>query len=494
MLLPCYACSIHWFERLVPLLSRRHRVIAVDLLGEGGWEKPASGYSMESEAQDVALALGRLNVQGAVVVGHSLGGAVATALAQQASQLVDRLVIIDQAPDTSFGSLPFLARLSYVPVLGQALRRITPDALVKSTYDDAFAPGYDKSSGFADPDQVVKDFRAMTYTSFDDLQSEEKSFTDAEPLDSRIRTAAVPLLAIFGTEDQIWDDPKAAAEAYSSVPGAKIAMINGAGHSRTSRSPPRQRRSSSASRQRPGCRRPSAGRRITTAPAKPNAAANACRPPRAKSIKVAVKSPEQGSSVKSPVTAHVLSVEPANCQATYSLTVDGTPYDINGPVKARTAGTPEPDGHEEAPPDPKGPSSLQADAQLHHQPLCLLQAGAAEGPARPGRSRLSERQGVRRYNADVGEVHGPLAPAPAGLGPDAAVVEGADPSGIRCFPRWRTSNTADAPSSASHPEHAAGASMSSGAWPGLPHSPWLKTHGTTCSSRQKAAARRAACS
>jgi pimeloyl-ACP methyl ester carboxylesterase len=231
VLLPCYACSLHWYDLMVPLLDRDHRVIQIDLLGEGGSEKPASGYSMESEAQLVAAALAKLGVQGAVVVGHSLGAAVATSLAQQASQLVDRLVIIDEAPDNSYGSLPFLAKLSYVPVLGEALRRILFDSVIKDTYGDAFAPGYDISSGFADPNQVVDDFHAMTYTSFADLASSEDDFSSAEGLDARIRSAAVPLMVIFGTEDQIWDDPAAAADAYKTVPGAEIAMIKGAGQS-----------------------------------------------------------------------------------------------------------------------------------------------------------------------------------------------------------------------------------------------------------------------
>ena len=41
----------------------------------------------------------------------------------------------------------------------------------------------------------------------------------------------MPLLVIFGTEDQVWDDPGAAAQAYRSVPGAQIATMPGAGHS-----------------------------------------------------------------------------------------------------------------------------------------------------------------------------------------------------------------------------------------------------------------------
>ena len=65
---------------------------------------------MEDQGEFVAVALERLGVQGAVVVGHSMGVDVATALAEQSSELVDRMVNIDEAPDSSFGDLRFLAR------------------------------------------------------------------------------------------------------------------------------------------------------------------------------------------------------------------------------------------------------------------------------------------------------------------------------------------------------------------------------------------------
>ena len=48
---------------------------------------------------------------------------------------------------------------------------------------------------------------------------------------ARTRLRETPLLVIFGAEDQIWNDPGAAAAAYRNVPGARIATIPGAGHS-----------------------------------------------------------------------------------------------------------------------------------------------------------------------------------------------------------------------------------------------------------------------
>jgi pimeloyl-ACP methyl ester carboxylesterase len=230
VLLHCYACSLHWWDSLAPLLAERHRVVRLDLLGHGGSEKPESGYSMEEQGALVAEALNRLEVEGATVVGHSLGTTVATALAAESSELVDRLVVVDQAPDESFGSLPLIARLGYVPVLGQLLNRVTPDFAIKDAYADGFAPGYDIESGFEDPDQVVDDFDAMTYTSFDESAKEAEDYADEIPLDERITSAAIPLLVMFGDEDQIYDADEAVA-AYEDVPGVRTAIVEGAGHS-----------------------------------------------------------------------------------------------------------------------------------------------------------------------------------------------------------------------------------------------------------------------
>ncbi len=230
VLVHCYACSLHWWDRMVPELAKRHRVIRLDLLGFGGSEKPASGYSIEEQASVVAEALNKLGVEGAIVVGHSLGGSVATAVAAESSELVDKLVIIDQAPDSSFGGLSFASRLTYLPVIGELLYRISPDFVVKDGYGQAFAPSYDIDSGFEDPDQVVEDYDAMTFTSYDRTPSEEDSYTEVMPLDQRLINAAVPLLVIFGKEDQIYD-AQAAVQAYADVPGVRTAIVPDAGHS-----------------------------------------------------------------------------------------------------------------------------------------------------------------------------------------------------------------------------------------------------------------------
>jgi pimeloyl-ACP methyl ester carboxylesterase len=224
VLLHCYTCSIVWWQRLIPLLDRDHRVLAVDLRGFGGSEKPRSGYSMEDQATFVAEALKRLDVHGATVVGQSLGGTVGTALSEVPGGYAKRLVIIDQAPEERFSKgIGFTAELSTTPVIGPALWQVTPDFAVKEGLQVAFAPGFEV------PDEFVDEFNRMTYTSYDS-DGEEGDYMDAEPLDRRIERTGTPLLAIFGAEDQIYESKQALA-AYAKVPDAQTALVPGAGHS-----------------------------------------------------------------------------------------------------------------------------------------------------------------------------------------------------------------------------------------------------------------------
>jgi pimeloyl-ACP methyl ester carboxylesterase len=226
VLIHCFTCAINWWDAMIPPLTRRHRVVAIDLLGHGGSEKPDSGYSIENQADLVAQALGRLGVRGAEVVGHSLGGPVAIALAEQSPQLVNRLVTIDSVPDASYGGVGFIGELPFKPVVGQALWRIKPDFSIRDGLKVAFAPG------FPVPDAFVEDVKRMTYSSYRGSHNAFDDYTNAEALPQRAAAVGKPMLAIMGAEEQIANDPREALAAYrAGDPGVQTKLIAGAGHS-----------------------------------------------------------------------------------------------------------------------------------------------------------------------------------------------------------------------------------------------------------------------
>lgn len=225
VLIHCFSCAIDYWDGMLARLAIKHRVVALDLRGHGGSEKPASGYSVPEQASLVAEALREQEVSDAVVVGHSLGGAVSVALAEAAPALVDRVAIIDMPPDDSYGDLGFIAGLAFQPVLGEALWTVKPDFSVRQGLQVAFAPGFDV------PDAFVDDVNRLTYTAYDESPAGADDFFDEESLDRRMRDTGKPLMVLMGAEEQVVDDPERALAQYATVPGAETHLIAGAGHS-----------------------------------------------------------------------------------------------------------------------------------------------------------------------------------------------------------------------------------------------------------------------
>lgn len=224
ILIHCFTCAINWWDGMIPILARDHRVIAIDLLGHGGSEKPSSGYSIENQADLVAAVLGRLGVRDAEVVGHSLGGPISIALAEQSPQLVNRLVTIDSVPDSSYGDVGFIGELPFKPVIGETLWRIKPDFSIKDGLEVAFAPGFEV------PDEFVEDVKRMTYSAYTGSHDAYDDYTGEKALPERAAATGKPTLAIMGAEEQIASDPREALAAYSAA-GAQTKLIQGAGHS-----------------------------------------------------------------------------------------------------------------------------------------------------------------------------------------------------------------------------------------------------------------------
>lgn len=131
------------FLRTMEHLASSFRVIAPDLPGFGGSEKPDPqryAYGYEAFADSVfdlvaALGLGRVHL-----CGHAMGGGVALALATRRSAIVHRLVLVDALvfPADEHG----LDRAGRIPVLGDLLwRQIVGGALFRAYLEGAVYAG-----------------------------------------------------------------------------------------------------------------------------------------------------------------------------------------------------------------------------------------------------------------------------------------------------------------------------------------------------------------
>jgi pimeloyl-ACP methyl ester carboxylesterase len=88
-----------------------------------------------------------------------------------------------------------------------------------------FAPG------FPVPEKFVADMKQLTYTAFRTAHNDSIAYETAKPVVERLAALnPVPqLLVIFGSRDALLSPES--AKLYEQVPGAKVAMLEGPGHS-----------------------------------------------------------------------------------------------------------------------------------------------------------------------------------------------------------------------------------------------------------------------
>lgn len=123
----------HWYEwrHLLPALSDRHRVLALDLRGFGWSEAPRRGYEKENLADDVLAVLDALGIERVKLVGHDWGGWIGFLLCLKAPERFERylaLNILHPWPGGVRSLLPYGWRFTYqlvimTPVLGYQLHR-----------------------------------------------------------------------------------------------------------------------------------------------------------------------------------------------------------------------------------------------------------------------------------------------------------------------------------------------------------------------------------
>ena len=86
----------YWKEQIEALTNEGYRVIVKDRLGWGKSSKPILPYSMSLHASNTALLMEYLEISEAAIVGHSIGGQMATRFAFLYPEMTTHLVTVNQ--------------------------------------------------------------------------------------------------------------------------------------------------------------------------------------------------------------------------------------------------------------------------------------------------------------------------------------------------------------------------------------------------------------
>lgn len=177
---------------VVPALAEQHHVIRVDLPGHGQ-SSPAPSYDVPAQAGRLAAVLDGLGLRTITVAGHSSGGYIATALAEQRPDLVGSLALISSGPSCdALLPQPVLLRMLIAPPLGPLLWPIRSDGMLRKGVTAVCNRPVDV------PDGLVAEVRGIGSRTLRTVLRRNTAYITERSVPDRLTDLDVPVLVIFG--------------------------------------------------------------------------------------------------------------------------------------------------------------------------------------------------------------------------------------------------------------------------------------------------------
>lgn len=186
------------FEKIIPVLAKSRKVIAVELQAHGRTSDRNADLSFEQDADDIAALLTNLGIAQADFLGFSNGGTTVLQLAIRHPQIVDKMILgsaLAKRDGVPAWFWDFMQGASLENMPGQlkaAYKKVAPD-----------------SNGL----QIMHDRDAKRMVNFKDIP------------DELIASVKAPTLIIIGDKDII--TPEHAIALSRQIPNARLAIIPG---------------------------------------------------------------------------------------------------------------------------------------------------------------------------------------------------------------------------------------------------------------------------
>jgi pimeloyl-ACP methyl ester carboxylesterase len=228
LLLHGWPTSSFLWRDVMPAIARRNRVLALDLPGFGGSDKPLeTRYDFEFFTRAIDGFLAAAGVDRVAIAGHDLGGPIAVRWALDNPERVTHVALLNTLlypdfdptvmefvttlanPDTR-GELTSVAGLESVMRLGLAVEASLTNEVLAGVVDP-----------FADEDSRVALAKAG-------IELQPDGFAD---LSRRLSELSVPVRVVYGEQDRVLPDvAETMARVKRDVPQAEVTAIPGAGH------------------------------------------------------------------------------------------------------------------------------------------------------------------------------------------------------------------------------------------------------------------------
>lgn len=209
-----FLSSHRWWQPTLKRLPDRYHAYAIDLRGVGGSDRTESGHSLAQYAEDIEAFAAALGLDRFTLVGHSMGGQIATRYALDHGERLHKLVLVDPVA-ASGNQLP-------TEVLDWCRAEYGKPDTVRLILTGAFAMPPDPQFF----EELVEDGKTWGRTIYMATLDEMVRFDVAD----RLGEIQTPTLITWGDRDTAVPFP-GIVEYFTRLPHANLEVWHGVGHS-----------------------------------------------------------------------------------------------------------------------------------------------------------------------------------------------------------------------------------------------------------------------
>ena len=230
-----YPTSSHDFERVLPELAKRYRVIVHDHLGFGLSDKPADySYALVEQADTALLIWKKLGVRRAHLLGHDYGTSVATEILARRERFelpvtLDTVTLCNGSVHIELAHLRLIQRVLANPWLGPLVAPLSSRRFFDSQMRDIWADPakLDEDALAAMWALLVRDDGRLRTPAISGYLHERRKFWHRWI--GALTRLDIPTHVLWAREDPI-AVPAIAEQLAREIPGAQLTWLNRVGH------------------------------------------------------------------------------------------------------------------------------------------------------------------------------------------------------------------------------------------------------------------------
>lgn len=232
-----HGVTLQWWvwSPLIALLSDRYRVLAWDMRGHGESRAGSDGVSLEATADDVAMLLRELDLDDAILVGHSMGGMTLGHFAHRhADELAARVAALYFVATSGAAIDKSLSRGNLKTLYGIAGRALVaglrrPSPRYPWPDNDLSAVLLRTAFGPSATAEMIDAVRRMSADMATASMIEAGNALAAHDVRRTLPFIDLPTAVVVGEVDRI-TPPGHAREIAELVPGATLTVLEDVGH------------------------------------------------------------------------------------------------------------------------------------------------------------------------------------------------------------------------------------------------------------------------